>query len=439
LVLFDCDNKTSGNVISVVIILNRSKKWMKNKMYQNKSTYNKLVKRMLPMRILYDHQIFYRQNYGGVSRYFCELMNQFSTDPEINFTLPLHFVQNDNLAQFPQLNENWSGRYNRLYNNNFLSVLQKKIRFNALNFGLNFLIDNRGESIRLLKKQDFDIFHPTYYEPYFLKYLEKKPYILTVYDMIHEHFPNYFKTSDQTIKWKKQLIENAGGIIAISENTKQDILKFTNADPDRIRVIYLGNPFEHTGSPAKNNLSREFPVFEKPYILFVGDRRTYKNFIFLIESLADKVRNNNGLHIVCAGSLPFTGEEKKLFKNLNIVNKVHHVKINDAILKNLYNHARAFIFPSLYEGFGLPILEAFSCGCPAIVSRSSSLPEIGGDGAIYFEPSEKESIILALETILSNETYREELIKKGYNRLKFFSWEKTADSTKKVYNNVLDR
>ena len=83
--------------------------------------------------------------------------------------------------------------------------------------------------MRLLKKQDFDIFHPTYYEPYFLKYLQKKPYVLTVYDMIHELFPNYFKANDQTKVWKKQLIENAGAIIAISENTKQDILKFTNA------------------------------------------------------------------------------------------------------------------------------------------------------------------------------------------------------------------
>ena len=125
-------------------------------------------------------------------------MNQFSTDPDISFILPLRYVQNDNLAQFPQLNKYWSGRYNGLYNNNLVSSLQKKIRFNALNFGLNFLINNQGESVRLLKKQDFDVFHPTYYEPYFLKYLQKKPYVLTVYDMIHEHFPNYFKPDDRT-------------------------------------------------------------------------------------------------------------------------------------------------------------------------------------------------------------------------------------------------
>jgi glycosyltransferase involved in cell wall biosynthesis len=364
-------------------------------------------------------------------------MTRFSTDPDIHFILPLHFVQNDNLAQFPQLDRYWSGRYNGLYNNYFVSMLQKKIRFNALNFGLNFLINNQGESIRLLQKQDFDIFHPTYYEPYFLKYLHKKPYVLTVYDMIHEHFPDYFKTGDQTRAWKKQLIENASDVIAISENTKRDILTFTNVDPDRIHVIYLGNPLENVSSFVPNSLHQDIPGFNYPYLLFVGDRHAYKNFSFFIESVADILHKNGELHVVCAGSSPFSREEKKLLKNLNIINQVHHVKINGMILKILYKNARAFIFPSLYEGFGLPVLEAFSCGCPAIISRSSSLPEIGGDGVICFEPSDRQSIISAVEKVLFNEMYREELIRKGYNRLKFFSWEKTADSTKKVYHNLL--
>jgi len=364
-------------------------------------------------------------------------MNQFSTDPEIQFILPLHFVQNDNLAQFPQLDKYWSGRYNGLYNNYFVSSLQKKIRFNALNFGLNFLVNNQGESIRQLKKQDFDIFHPTYYEPYFLKYLQKKPYVLTVYDMIHEHFPNYFKPNDQTRAWKKHLIENAAIIIAISENTTRDILTFTKADPDRIHVIYLGNPFENVSSSVPNSLHQDIPGFNYPYLLFVGDRHAYKNFNFFIESVADILHKNGELHVVCAGSSQFSQEEKKLLKNLNIINKVYHVKINGTILKNLYKNARVFIFPSLYEGFGLPVLEAFSCGCPVILCNSSSLPEIGGDGAIYFEPGNRESIIRAVETVLFNEKYRGDLIKKGSERLKFFSWEKTASSTKKVYDNLL--
>ena len=389
------------------------------------------------MKILYDHQMFYRQNYGGVSRYFCELMNQFSLDSEMSFMLALRYVQNDNLEQFSELNQFWSNRYNFLYDNHFISSIQKKIRFNALNFGLNYIINNQAESVRLLKEQDFDIFHPTYYEPYFLKYLQKKPYVLTVYDMIHELFPKYFKASDRTKVWKKQLIEDAGAIIAISQNTKQDIIKFTDVDPNRVQVIHLGNPFEYVNEPPQINTSLELPAFGKSYLLFVGGRPAYKNFNFFIESMAELLRKNEGLHVVCAGSLPFTNEEKQSFKNMNILHKVHHVKVNDIILKNLYKSARAFVFPSLYEGFGLPVLEAFSCGCPAILNNSSSLPEIGGDGAIYFEQGDSKSIICAVETVLFNEKYREDLIKKGSERLKFFSWNKTAISTKKVYDSLL--
>jgi glycosyltransferase involved in cell wall biosynthesis len=389
------------------------------------------------MKILYDHQIFYRQNYGGVSRYFCELMNQFSHYPDMSFTLPLHFVQNDNLEHFPQLDKYWSGRYDFLYDNHVISSIQKKIRFNALNFGLNYLINNRGESIRLLQGQDFDIFHPTYYEPYFLKYLGKKPFVVTVYDMIHELFPQYFKSGDQTKLWKKQLIENADAVIAISENTRHDILKFTDADPGRIHVIHLGNPFEHNTASSDSGLT--FPVFEKPYLLFVGGRSAYKNFDLFIESVAALLHDHDELHVVCAGWLPFNAREKKVFEELNILPNVHQVRINDTILQNLYRNARAFVFPSLYEGFGLPVLEAFSCGCPALLSNSSSLPEIGGDGAGYFDPIDRESIRSAVEQVLFNETYREDLIRKGYERLKFFSWEKTAGSTKTMYTGLLHK
>lgn len=391
------------------------------------------------MKILYDHQMFFRQNYGGVSRYYCELMNQFSHDPDISFILALRYVQNDNLEQFPHLNPYWSKRYNFLYNNPLISSIQKKIRFNALNFGLNYIINNQAESVRLLKEQNFDVFHPTYYDPYFLKFLQKKPFVITVYDMIHELFPTYFKNNDPTKVRKKHLIEHAGAIIAISENTKNDILKFTNVDPDRVRVIHLGNPLEHRNAHHQVNTFSDTPAWGSTYLLYVGDRRAYKNFDFFITSIAGILRKYEELHVVCAGSMPFSHLERKALEKLNILHKVHQTKINDTILENLYKNARAFIFPSLYEGFGLPVLEAFSAGCPVILSNSSSFPEVGGEGAIYFEPDDPESIIFAVETVLSNERTRQELIEKGYRRLNFFSWEKTAISTKKIYNNLPDQ
>jgi glycosyltransferase involved in cell wall biosynthesis len=253
--------------------------------------------------------------------------------------------------------------------------------------------------------------------------------------MIHELFPQYFKSGDQTKVWKKHLIENAGAVIAISENTRQDIIKFTDADPDRIHVIYLGNPFEHDSALIEPG--PDSPIFEKPYLLFVGGRPAYKNFDLFIQSVAGMLRDSEELHVVCAGWLPFSSRERKVFEELKISRKVHQVKINDAVLKNLYRNARAFVFPSLYEGFGLPVLEAFSCQCPVIMSNASSLPEIGGDAATYYDPDNRESIRAAVERVLSDEAYRQDLIQKGSQRLKLFSWEKTADSTKKVYNRLL--
>ena len=176
---------------------------------------------------------------------------------------------------------------------------------------------------------------------------------------------------------------------------------------------------------------------KNPTCYLSGSRSAYKNFDFFIESVAGILCKDEELQVVCAGSSPFTNKEKTTLKNLNILHKVHHVKINDTILKNLYKNARAFIFPSLYEGFGLPVLEAFSCGCPIMLSNSSSLPEIGGNAAIYFDPYDSTSLSEALEHLISDDTLRLELIHKGSERLKLFSWEITANETKNIYDNLL--
>jgi glycosyltransferase involved in cell wall biosynthesis len=291
----------------------------------------------------------------------------------------------------------------------------------------------------LLKKQDFDLFHPTYYDPYFQKYLEKKPFVLTVYDMIHELYPEYFSLNDPTKTAKKELIEKADSVIAISNNTKNDIIRFTDVDPDRISVIYLGNPFEFTGPLSHGKISLEITSFKKPYLLFVGTRSGYKNFKFFISSFTKLLKNHENLHVYCAGGGPFTSDELNRLRELNLLAKVHYVKTNDMIMKYLYENAQAFIFPSLYEGFGLPVLEAFSCGCPVVLSNSSSLSEIAGDAACYIDPDDGDSLIRGIESVLSDKDYHENFIRKGYERLKFFSWEKTARETKRVYDSLVNQ
>jgi glycosyltransferase involved in cell wall biosynthesis len=386
------------------------------------------------MKVLYDHQIFTQQTYGGISRYFCELMDQFSQRADINFTLALRISYNENLCNRLALNQYWSNRNRLLSCIQIIPHVQKIIHLNLQ----KRLFNNQSESERLLKKQDYDIFHPTYYNPYFLKHLQEKPYVLTVHDMIHELYPEYYSSHDPTTQWKKELIEHADSIIAVSESTKKDILKFTNVESDRISVIYHGNPFEFHIKSNKTTIRSDPHSGEKPYLLFVGNRTDYKNFIFFITAISNLIKKEKDLMVYCTGGGPFTADEQKILVEQGIQPSVHMVNMNDHTLPQLYANARAFVFPSLYEGFGLPVLEAFSCGCPVIASNTSSLPEIASDAACYFNADDADSIVQGIESVLSDPIYRENLIKKGYDRLKFFSWKKTALETKQVYTNLYE-
>ena len=380
------------------------------------------------MKILYDHQIFTWQNYGGISRYFCELMNQFISSPGVDFRLALRYSQNEHLHQNPQVNPFCTQRNDFFSDSRFFSALQKKIHINVL----NHIFNNQRESIKQLKGQDFDLFHPTYYDPYFLKHLGKKPYVLTIYDMIHEIFPDAFDKNDLTRNRKKTLADNAKQIIAISDNTKKDIVKYLDIPEDKIQVIYLADSLSQMKNAEFSYVPGSIRV-PKHYLLYIGNRSGYKNFSFLIDGLFPVLKKNADLHIVCAGGGYFSNSEKKMIRNMNMVTRIHHYPADDATLQCLYKKAYAFIFPSLYEGFGIPVLEAFSFGCPAMLSSASSLPEVGGDSALYFDPLDRTSLTNAVERILSNGTLRKNLIMKGFERSKLFSWEKTASMTKKVY------
>lgn len=391
------------------------------------------------MKILYDHQIFSLQKYGGISRSFCELMMRFSKDPAVDFSLALRVSFNEHLLALPELDSHWSrmsilNSYPRI-----CSAVNKPMQYERLRTVLTNVLEyvNQRESERLLKKQDFDLLHPTYYDSYFLRSREKKPCVITVHDMIHEIFPDNFPPHDPIRSWKKEVVENAEGIITISQSTKSDIVRFFRIDPDRIHVIYHGNPFEERMNTAEYSAPLSHPVHEKPYILFVGTRSGYKNFDFFIRGLSPLLHKNDQMQVCCAGGGPFTIRERELFKDLEVPNQVHYVQPDDQLMKKLYTNALAFVFPSLYEGFGLPVLEAFSCNCPVILSNASSLPEIGGDAAIYFDPSDQASLTSALEQFLSDDSLRMKLILKGHERQKMFSWEKTARETKTVYEKVI--
>ena len=363
------------------------------------------------MKILYDHQIFSLQKYGGISRYFCELYSHLLTMDTIHPEISILYSENT--------------YYNKIFHNR--QILPDK-HF----FGKTTIINKINEcycknQIRIGK---FDIFHPTYHNPYFLKTLKTQPYVLTVYDMIHELFPEMFK-GDNTASQKKKVIECATKIIAISENTKIDIIKLYDIDPEKIEVIPLATSLHKQYPDSTLNLPQK-------YFLFVGNRWSYKNFNFFINSISSLLYEEKDLFMICAGGDGFSDAELSLFDDLKIRRKVLHVTINnERTLSQLYKNATLFVFPSLYEGFGIPVLEAFSCGCPVAASNCSSLPEVGGDAVNYFDPNNSDSIKNVVEDFVDNKALQDSLRIRGYQRLKLFSWEKTALKTKKVYDNLL--
>ncbi|MGJ0342973.1 glycosyltransferase family 4 protein [Aliarcobacter cryaerophilus] len=366
------------------------------------------------MKILYDHQIFTSQKYGGISRYFYELVRELDNISEVQYEIPLLVSNNHYISD-----KRFVNYINLLPNKQF----RGKHRI--------FKLLNKPNNIWKLKQQKFDVFHPTYYDPYFLKYLGNKPFVLTVYDMIHEKFSDMFSSTDKTTEQKRLLVEKATKIIAISESTKKDLIELFGTDESKIEVVYLGNSMF---PKADIKLGFEIP---KKYLLFVGGRGAYKNFERFIKSVSELLNQDKELFVLCTGGGKFSSSESQLLNELEISKQVLQFNLDDDSLAYFYKNALAFIFPSLYEGFGIPVLESFACGCPLLCSNVSSLPEVAGDAACYFDPYSEESIKNAVSRVLNDSNFRKELINKGYEQLKEFSWKKTAEETKKIYESVL--
>jgi glycosyltransferase involved in cell wall biosynthesis len=345
------------------------------------------------MKILYDYQTFSIQNYGGISRYFFELMSHLSIMPDVDVELGISFSNNKYLEGskkfavprfFPNINFRGKSRFLRYINSR--------------------------KSMTAVRKGNYDIFHPTYYEDYLSIIPKGKKTVITVHDLAHEIF-NDIREKDQPAKNKELAIKNADQIIAISENTKKDLIKYYDLPKDKINVIHHAS----SNFPTLNqNIKLAVP---DNYLLYVGDRHYYKNFTWMINSLSEIISKK--IYLVCAGGKKPNNTEVNLLRSLNISDKVLFLPdINDEILGFLYSNAKAFIFPSTYEGFGIPILESFSCDCPVVCSDTSSLPEVAGNAALYFDPNDDESIRNAVERVLSDDELRRGLIKKGRERNK---------------------
>jgi glycosyltransferase involved in cell wall biosynthesis len=365
------------------------------------------------MKVLYDHQIFESQNIGGISRYFSELI-------KYNQTAEISVKHSDNLYLFSHEFKKYNILSNKDYYDKFLTRYNFKGKGRLYRYYNNILKKTpQALSVKYIKKSDFDVFHPTYYSLYFLKYL-RKPFVLTVHDMIHENYGH----DEKTLFIKKKLILTSNHIIAISKNTKNDIIKHFPEVENKITVVYHGCTFQQ--------LEKINP--KERYILFTGLRINYKNFNTFLEAVVPLLFKYD-FKLICTG-YPFTDKENNLFDSLKIKNNISYIVASENQLIELYSKATAFVFPSLYEGFGIPILEAFASNCPAILSNTSSLPEIGGDAAVYFDPNSIDDMRNQIERVITSSALQNELIKKGKEQVKKFSWEKCAKETMDVYKKI---
>lgn len=368
------------------------------------------------MKVAFDHQIFTMQKYGGISRYFVRLgeyLNSFKISTKI--IAPLHL-------------------------NNYLNVMAHDFMFGVrLNFfppRTTWLFNalNRKISSLFIQSYQPDILHETYYTDKPLSNFSKAR-ILTVYDMIHEKFRSEFSEKDRTSQLKRLAVSRADHIICISESTKRDLCEIFEVNSEKVTVVHLG--FDILRNKFVNNLSLEF---YRPYLLYVGSRSGYKNFKALLDAISSETYLSKTFDIVAFGGGPLTSEEQQYIHDLGFLpNQVRYYSGDDAMLSAFYSNAAAFIYPSLYEGFGLPPLEAMAHECPVVLSNTSSMPEIVGTAGEYFNPKSVDEIASAITKVVFDENRRTELVSLGKNRLGNFSWEKCARETIEVYKKILNQ
>lgn len=362
------------------------------------------------MKILYDYQGLI-QTAGGVSRCICEYIKALRDSSDIKIACPL----TDNIYIKDILNKE--------------TLLHDMPNFPGRYRIMKFI--DRMYCISEIKKNKFDVFHPTLDLDFYYKDI-KKPYVLTIHDLIPEIY--FSKTPDKQIKvWldnKAKAIAGASRIMCVSENTKKDLLKhYSFVDESIVKVVHHGI-YTYAGNYIENKYG--------DYILFVGTRESYKNFDLCIKSLKTVLNKYPDIKIICTGK-QFTTAEIQYIESLGIKNNVINVGyVKDNELASLYHHAMLFIFPSLYEGFGIPILEAFVNNCPACIADASCFPEIGGDAVSYFNPTDEKSITDAVINIIEDPDYANSLRHKGLERSKLFTWSQAANKVMECYKEAIN-
>ncbi|MDP3052485.1 MAG: glycosyltransferase family 1 protein [bacterium] len=379
------------------------------------------------MRILIDLRVLTRPQFSGITEYTKSLVNHLlSADKKNEYIL---FYNGFQKAPLP---EKW-------VNNPQIKVINSSIPNRLWSF---------SNKIFNLPKIDKKIKADVFFSPHFniLSLANPRKRIFTFHDLSFIHYPNFFSNRDNFWHWLqnyKRQAQTAGHLIAVSEFTRQDLIDNLFISPERITKIYSGiNPIYKKLSPEDKGL-KEFEQshnLEKPFLFYLGMIEPRKNIPAIIRAfnILKTDKNFKDLKLVIAGSNGWLYD--KIFK------EAKKSKFQDEIVfwgpatpaeaLCLYNLAEVFVYPSFFEGFGFPPLEAQACGLPVITSNRSSLPEVMGDSALMVDPWRIDDLATAIEKILANEHFRKNLREAGFLNIKKFNWDKTARETIEVFSKL---
>jgi glycosyltransferase involved in cell wall biosynthesis len=365
------------------------------------------------MRILYDHQVFSLQDAGGASRYHFELVRNLQGLDGVAMDVLMGL--NSSVMPFAALRQARTRIFGPGTN----------IRPGVARYAINELLSVLIAPLR----GRVDIYHPTLYRA--LPWVRRRRMVVTHHDCIHERFPHLFPDAASIIQAKRKLFAQADAIICVSASSQTDLLHFYDISDKKTHVVHHG--FSPLPPPAQD-------VIEKaaPYLLYVGSRADYKNFGLLLEAFFHSGLAAN-YRLLAVGGGALTAEERQRIASLHLTSSVSVVpKASDGVLARVYRDAALFIYPSLYEGFGFPPLEAMSLGCPVLVNRTSSLPEVCGEAAFYFDGSDAGELARSLRSTLDDEPALDTKRRLGRQQVTHYDWSRSAHRTLDIYRHVLN-
>lgn len=365
------------------------------------------------IEVLIDDQIFLMHARGGISRYFAELLREFDAHPEwgVNALTTVWYSPNQHLREvdpgvrdlpFRELSRSWK-------------VAKRLARYPS--------------AVRQRRVAP-DVVHFTYYDPRQLAAFPGVPKVVTVHDMVPELLPADLVDGEPHMA-KREFVAAADAIICVSESTRDDLFDVWGPITDR-PVIVTGHATSDRFHPQVAPADLGYR-----YLLHVGSRDHYKNFPLLMTAYGGSAAQAAGVRLLAVGGGPLTEAELDLAATLGITDDLIQLTADEADLPGLYRGAELFVFPSLFEGFGMPVLEAMATGTPAVLADIPVFHEVAGDAACYYSPEDPWALRAELDRLLSDPTDRARLATAGVQRAADYSWRRTALATAELYRQLV--